>query len=1113
MKEIKTTPCSKVNKNNTKYNKTKEMLYYAPIRGKIKKCPKRMEHNAVLSIEKDKSEQINDISLKEGGDKYVLIIHEKDIKIKNNLVKKKQYAYYPPKKESLTFKRMNISENIKKYIYPKNDEKKNALYFKQKIEKEQNNCIPSFDKKKKRKEKKIKEKNNQDNNDSTLKSLNYRNDLFDNILRKIKIKKNKLKEKAINENYILKENRNILKNNKSHEIQTEAICLNDNTSYAICRCDLVNICNEHISYYEENQNMNNRWLLERRYSNEIHRSSKKNRELSINSKDYKESKQAQCETCENCKNNALNNSKKKEDMMYINIDNNFFNSNKSNELEGAPYVKFDRYSNNGKNISASILNKFFFIFCNGCLVVFLGVSNNICGRMRNRILKNFDSLTASYNAITYVIIYSFLCIVCIKSKNIRKEHWLYIYPCLKKYFFKEIAPNKKKQNESIELLKNEEIGHERNYLVEIKSNEKIKRAKKIMNFFHNNKKNILNNDFSMENINNYNSESSNHNLSQKHQNVFLRFVPKNKYNQMYEYSINDNNSSSIDEENKSICKKKSYLLNESSVYSKYHNSPYENCTKNGNVTNKSAICERCHTCNSVIKKDEMENEMKEEAYKIYKDNKYRHGNKKYKLYNETKQCTFSKDEMKHLLKNEEHRKNKKYIYGFDNIKYLKKYKDNNCYNIFKHQWTNMGAYKYVVIVSILDIISNTLYFVSQLAIPLTILLLLNQLNFIFSIILSYLILKRKYNRHHAISVIIVLTGFLFFYVPYIYNDNTNFIKKNILANYYINSNSFINLSQFNIFSFRNLETINAPSEPLNMSPFGLISSIMLCVVSIILTSYGGILREIFFCEYVKQRKNHITLMDNQTCLDKSYLYVHGIEELYHNRQINEFNFPVLYKKDEKNKKCNYCNRNKYYISPKNSRDEIIECAIPSHNIINEKENNKYEYITKNIKEPRSLKKMSVILLSFNIALIQILLLPIISYFQFLFNPSNNISYLLYIKDSLRCFSGNTTENNENCKFSLLIYCVYIIVNVLFNLSVSYFYSNYSSAECFLILKSSTPLTLVVLYFYDFPFISDSDKYFSIYFIISIFIVFTGVSYFFYQNITPEKETIKPERKE
>ncbi|EAA19569.1 hypothetical protein [Plasmodium yoelii yoelii] len=1085
MEEIKTTPCSKVNKNNIKCNKTKEMLYYVPIRGKIKKCPeRRVENDAILSTEKDKSEQINDISLKEGVDKYVLIIHEKDIKIKNNLVKKKQYAYYPPKKESLTFKRMGISQNIKKYTYPKNDEKKNAPHFKQKIEKEKNNCISSFDKKKKKKElkevKKIKEKNNQDNNDSTLKSLNYRNDLFDNILKKIKRKKIKLKEKAISDKYILKENGKILSKNKSHEIQTEEpIDVNDNRNHVICKCDLVNISNEHISYYGENQIMNNRWLMEREYSNEIHRSSKKNQKLSINSKHYREPKQGHCETC---KKNALNYSKQKEDMMYINIDNNFFNSNKSNELEDAPYVKFDRYNNNGKNVSTSRLNKFFFIFCNGCLVVFLGVSNNICGRMRNRILQNFDSLTASYNAIAYVIIYSLLCIVCIKFKNIRKEHWLYIYPCLKKYFFKEIVSNKKKQNETIELLKNEEIGHERNYLVEIKSNEKIKKAKKIMNFFHNNKKNILHNDFSMENMNNYNSESSNHNLSQKHQNVFLKLVPKNKYNKMCEYSINDNNSS--DEENKNVYKKNPYILNELSVYSKCHNAPCENCTKNGNVTNKSDICERCPRCNSVIKKDEMERE----TYKIYKDNKYRHDNTKYKLYNKTEQCTFSKDEMKHLLQNEGYRKNKKKIYGFDNIKYLKKYEDNNLYDIIKNQWRNMGAYKYVVIVSILDIISNTLYFVSQLAIPLTILLLLNQLNFIFSIILSYLILKREYNRHHAISVIIVLTGFLFFYVPYIYNDNTNFIKKNVLANYYINSNYFINLSQFNIFTFRNLkkfrnvETTNVSTEPLNMSPFGLISSIMLCVTSIILTSYGGILREIFFCEYVKQRKNQNPLMDdNQTRLDKSYLYVHDIKGLYQNRQISDIDFPVLYKKDGKNEKCNYCDRNKYYISPQKSRDEIIECEIPSHNIINEKENSKYEYMKKNIKEPpppRSLKKMSVILLSFNIALIQILLLPIISYFQYLFNPSSNVSYLLYIKDSLRCFSGNTTENNENCKFSLLIYVVYIIVNVLFNLSVSYFYSNYSSAECFLILKSSTPLTLVVLYFYDFPFISDSDKYFS-----------------------------------
>ncbi|VEV56500.1 conserved Plasmodium protein, unknown function [Plasmodium vinckei vinckei] len=1030
MEEIKTTPYSKVNKNNIKCEKTKGMLYYVPIRGKIKKCPeRRMENDAILlSAENDKSEQINDISLKEGVDKYVLIIHEKDINIKNNLVKKKQYAYYPPKKESLTFKRMGIGQNIKKHTYPKNGEKKNFPYFKQKIEKEQNNFITCFDKKKKKKEKKIKENNNEknseDNNDSSLKSINYRNDLFDNILRKIKRKKNKLKEKAINEKYTLIENKRILEQNESQEIQTdEAISVNNNRNHIICKCDLVNTCNENISYYGKKSN---RWLLERDYTNEIYKPSKKNHELNIDSKHYRELKQTHCENCKNCKSNTLKYSKQKDGIMYIKVDNNFFNSNKSSELEGPPYVTFDRYNKDGENATPSKLNKFFFIFCNGCLVVFLGVSNNICGRMRNRILKNFDSLTASYNAIAYVIIYSFLCMLFIKFKHIRKEHWLYIYPCLKNYFFKQVSPNKKKQNENIELLKNEEIGHERNYLVEIKSNEKIKKAKKIMNFFHHNKKNTLHDDF-----------------------------------------ISDNSS---DESNK------------------YDGKEYDK------VINKSANCERCPTCNSVIKMEE----------KRYKDNK------KHKVYNTNEQCRFSKDEMKHLLQNEEYKKSEKNMYKIDNGKYLKKSEHNNWYNMLTYQWSNMGAYKYVVIVSILDIVSNTLYFVSQLAIPLTILLLLNQLNFIFSIILSYLILKREYNRHHAISVIIVLTGFLFFYVPYIYNDNTNFLQKKILTNYYINSNSFINPNHFNIFGSRNLDIIDESDDSLNLPPFGLISSIMLCIFSIVLTSYGGILREIFFYEYVKQRKEQNKLMDNQTSLEETYLYAHDIKEMDQNGQANDLDFPVLYKKDGKSKKCKYCN--------KKNKDELIEYRLPlnnTHNInrmIDEREDDKYEYATKNIKEPRVLKKMSVVLLSFNIALIQILLLPIISYFQFLFNPSNKISYLLYIKDSVQCFAGITTENNENCKFSLLIYVIYIIVNVLFNLSVSYFYSNYSSAECFLILKSSTPLTLVVLYFYDFPFISDSDKYFSVYFVISIFIVFTGVSYFFYQNIATEKEEIKPGRR-
>ncbi|GAB66599.1 hypothetical protein PCYB_093840 [Plasmodium cynomolgi strain B] len=763
----------------------------------------------------------------------------------------------------------------------------------------------------------------------------------------------------------------------------------------------------------------------------------------------------------------------KEFTQDVDIDHEFFYK-RSNNM-GRKMIKEEVQSNHAS--TSSKVKKFFLIFCNGCLVVFLGVSNNICGRMRNRVLNNFDSLTASYNAIAYVGIYLVLCIIYCKSRSITKEHWSYIYPCLSRHFKKREKSGDARQIDK----KKEQAKEERDCTIDVRDHEAIKRKKKIM----------------------------------KLQGKDVR-------------AGEDNTLES------------SSALNTSE--------PRSNEKKEPNDKKTHAQC-RCS--NAIV-----ENSDAEEG--VY---------------------SFSKQDIKDILEHYQHDK------PHEDVLRCRGTTENGIYSSVKKKWRNLGAYKYVIVIALFDIISNTLYFVSQLAIPLTILLLLNQLNFIFSIILSYLILKRKYNIHHALSVIIVIVGFLFFYIPYVYKENT-VVTKQTLVSYYMNSHFYLNVHDAlydNASYFNRFYNCNEPT--CNMTPpFGIFASIIFCVFSILLTSYGGVLREIFFSEYIKGRekrhkvvsirkgKRKCSPLCSAICAPEMGVPQNGFCEMEteertssgeSNKQGRKHNYgkkatlveyPLFNKPSDDDKNGYMINMQELAVSHQGGDEEMLSglsvshanrivdgvdsterhftspCPMcgkgggetgaskgvldimenkPLHNrVVVEKVTPKSDIVQKTKKGRKASDKMSVILLSFNISLIQICLLPMIIYFQLLFNKNKDISYLLYIKDSIQCFSGHTMENNSNCKYSFGVYSLYIVVNAIFNLSVSSFYSKYSSAECFLILKSSTPLTLVVLYFYDFPFILESDKYFSIYFVISIVIVFTGVSYFFYQSIASDRKRKK-----
>ncbi|CAG9477031.1 conserved Plasmodium protein, unknown function [Plasmodium vivax] len=845
----------------------------------------------------------------------------------------------------------------------------------------------------------------------------------------------------------------------------------------------------------------------------------------------------------------------------VDIDHDFFYS-RSNPM-GRKMPKEEVQSNHVS--TSSKVKKFFLIFCNGCLVVFLGVSNNICGRMRNRVLNNFDSLTASYNAIAYVAIYLVLCIIYCKSRSITKEHWSYIYPCLSRHFKKRgksadarEVDKKREQPEQPEQL--------RDCTIDVREREAIKRKKKMMKLFYIHKKRIYE---PLLEGSRGDVEAGGGSISGSVSGSISDSISGSMHNSRCSSRFSSPCCSGAGGHGDTPTGRRS--AGRSNAQSGAANAGTKSSQgkdalagEDNTIGSHSALCtserlphekkesndEKTHTrcrCSSGL----VENSDAEGGY------------------------SFSKQDIKDILEHYQHDK------PYDDTLRCRETTQNGVYSSVKKKWRDLGAYKYVVVIALFDIISNTLYFVSQLAIPLTILLLLNQLNFIFSIILSYFILKRKYNIHHALSVIIVIVGFLFFYIPYVYKENT-VITKQTMVSYYMSTHFYLNVndalhdsaSYFNRFYHCNEPTCSTTS------PFGIFASIIFCVLSILLTSYGGVLREIFFSEYVKGReKRHKAVsmrkgrrkcspLCSAICAPELGVPQNGFCEMEteertssgesskqggkqtRRKESTMEDYPLFNKPTDADTNGYMIDVQELAVGPQRGDDEVLSgvsvshanlivdgvdsterhfgspCPMcgkgggetgapkgvlnimekePLHNWVEvEKVTPKGAIVKRTKKGRKASDKMSVILLSFNISLIQICLLPMIIYFQLLFNKNKDVSYLLYIKDSIQCFSGHTMENNSNCKYSSGVYSLYIVVNAIFNLSVSSFYSNYSSAECFLILKSSTPLTLVVLYFYDFPFILESDKYFSIYFVISIVIVFTGVSYFFYQSIASER---------
>lgn len=822
------------------------------------------------------------------------------------------------------------------------------------------------------------------------------------------------------------------------------------------------------------------------------------------------------------KNNNVNDNKN------INNSNNNINCINRNYVN---YVTMDNDAPINMNMATGLRKRLFTILFWGLIVVVLAICNNILGRMRNQVLQNFDGLTASYNVIGYLFIYFILCIGCWKSKYIDRNQWTFIYPCLNICLKRKCADNNKKGSSRHNLYTNK-------------------------------------NGQSDIGINGMESGNTHTNQNQLFKLIVLS---RKKENDKTREPL-------LDQTCEGICKDDNT-----------HHTSFQDLDESGNFIRKGyEMKEKCQTdkkdLNIYITKCSQENE------------------------NDSSEYVTSGMQNKEAVDRNEPRSEINFIEKkcFTERKMTVSHDSNlpssEKINLTKKKRPAFGGYVYIIMISIFDLIGNTLYFVSQFNIPLTVLLLLNQLNFIFSIFLSCVILSKRYNRLHFISVGIVFAGFLLFYIPYLHLHNllrvtTDRRMTMPLVTFLTFDDSFLFQGFYFFYEQRNFVHPFSWSSTSYMAPFSIRSSIILCTFSIFLTSLSGVIREYVYKEYArtrgfmlesddeinsekeneftkirenkrkrivsrksdnrdskekkkthtmfnptnsallnskKSKKNHLANeLTEAKCVpgQKDHLFRNNLPDpsnkntrnLYHplvgnlNNEYsytdtkengNNVSFSKSDKKDaegmrevsgEQYKEC-YYEKNKYgeNEATENCDEEMVNMSC--HSSLSERidENRNCYYI--DMSESNKNNKMSIVLVALNVTCMQLCCLPLIICFQSLLEKKEFTADMNYIRNSFKCFKGYTVDNNNSCKYALLVYIIYLIINSAFNLSVNWFLSVYSSTEVFLMLKSATPITLIILYFFNFPFIPASDKFYSFYFIISAAVIFSGVTYFFIQSI-------------
>eukprot|EP01103_Thecamoeba_quadrilineata_P009862 TRINITY_DN2006_c0_g1_i1.p1 TRINITY_DN2006_c0_g1~~TRINITY_DN2006_c0_g1_i1.p1 ORF type:complete len:334 (-),score=26.46 TRINITY_DN2006_c0_g1_i1:10-1011(-) len=149
------------------------------------------------------------------------------------------------------------------------------------------------------------------------------------------------------------------------------------------------------------------------------------------------------------------------------------------------------------------------------------------------------------------------------------------------------------------------------------------------------------------------------------------------------------------------------------------------------------------------------------------------------------------------------------------------------------------------------------------------------------------------------------------------------------------------------------------------------------------------------------------------------------------------------------------------------------------------------------------------------SLFQLILSPFMVPLSFLFDSSlDGYSFYDFLKYGARCFVGVNPPMNESetgiadCDYNPWPYLVYIIINIIFNISLLALLKKASALTGFLVLKAIVPFS-VILFYIPWPIISQQS--FDVYIIIGLVIILLGLAWFRFGGYLQSKYLVPESR--
>jgi hypothetical protein len=148
------------------------------------------------------------------------------------------------------------------------------------------------------------------------------------------------------------------------------------------------------------------------------------------------------------------------------------------------------------------------------------------------------------------------------------------------------------------------------------------------------------------------------------------------------------------------------------------------------------------------------------------------------------------------------------------------------------------------------------------------------------------------------------------------------------------------------------------------------------------------------------------------------------------------------------------------------------------------------------------KGLDVFIVNSHGSLFQLLWWPVMIPITLIFNQTKGVPLWDYVRDGFRCFFGMTPEGaTSDCTPNPWPYLIYMVINLLFNITLLVLLKKASALQSFMALKAILPIS-VFLFYFDWPLIgSDNINQFTIY---GLIVVMAGLIAYRYTTFVKEK---------